>query len=168
MVSTRCTLPAPAIQPYVSPQTVIQTVEWTIKEVCRLVHCTIHKGSFRRRFSPESLEASCFCVPRKVQGYFGRHVISRSNAGSEHSQTVAIALVEHMNPYHQGLVSSNLSDAIHRCERRGCKYWKCQRCKKTESVVTPNPTSCKSKPIPKQRDFTTQRLLHSLPPVPAH
>jgi len=71
-------------------------------------------------------------VPRKVQGYFGRHAICRLPAGPiittmkarifsiiGFTNTVAIALVERIRICHQSLVFSNLSDTIRRCERRG-------------------------------------------------
>ena len=87
-----------------------------------LVYCTIRKGSFRRRFPPESLEARCFCMPRKIQGYFGGHATCHLPMTTTKALNIQHYRIHkhcrhrsrgaHPNPYHQSLVFSNLSDAI--------------------------------------------------------
>lgn len=161
-------------------QTVIQTVEWTIKEACRLLYTAqFARVLLEDDFPPVPLEVLYFACQGKFKGYFAHHVIgSLPQFAADPMTTMNIQHYRlhkhcchrsrgaHPNPYHQSLVFSSLSDAIHRCERRGVSNT--GNAKKTESVVTLTPTSCKSKPIPKQRDFPTQRLLHFLSPVPAH
>ena len=162
-------------------QIVIRTVEWTIKEACRLLYTAqFARVPLEDDFSPVPLRSALFCVPRNAERIFwsSRDWPSFQFAADPMTtmniqhyrlhKTLSPSLSWSASRIHITKASSSLVYQTLSTNASVGGYQIPGNAKKTESVVTLTPTSCKSKPIQKQRDFPTQRLLHFLSPVPAH